>query len=184
MRTTLLSRLWYGCAAAIMVIVVAGCYTLVKHPRLATEDDGQRYEHSAAVTYGDDCASCHESNAYVAAHGQAPPPPGRPDRWYYYSEYPWWIPYYTPSQDTEGSGATEQQQRPFGRRNRSADEETQAAQPAAASGSTASPAAPAIARANGDSSQSQPKPAENDGRHDDRRSGDTQQGDNRRERKP
>ena len=165
-----------------MTVAIAGCYTLLKHPRFATEDLDSETANSAPVTYADDCASCHESGSYLDAHGYGPPPSSAYDRWYYYYEYPWWIPYYAPRPGDGDNAAGEQQQRPFGRRHRSADHEGQPSQTAVTgSGAAQSPAI--ISKSGDELKKEEPKPAEKEDKRGDRRDGDTDS-DKRRDRKP
>lgn len=186
MKTTFCARFFQGGAVVAMLVTLAGCYTLLKHPRFETDEGNVKAASNAPITYADDCASCHESGAFIATHGYGPPPPPGYDRWYYYYEYPWWIPYYTDRDGEDGGNASEGHQRPFGRRHRGADDENQPAQ-TATSGSSSSSSPSIISKSRSDTEKEEPKPAEKDDKRDDRRGGNTderREQSERRERKP
>jgi len=182
MKNQFFSRLLLVCAIAAVFLSLAGCYTLLKHPRISDEGRAADVDYATPVTYADDCGACHESSSYVAAHGYrygfASPHVSSYDRWYYYYEYPWWVRYYTPS---VGDSAAGEQQRPFGRRHRG----SQDGQPSQTAVSGSAPAAnPSIISTSGsETGKNEPAPAPKDERRDERRGG-TENKDTRRERKP
>jgi hypothetical protein len=184
MKTASFARLLSGCAIAAMIVALAGCYTLLKHPRFETEDSHGEAASATRITYADDCASCHESNAYVAAHGYEASPTHAYDRWYHYYEYPWWISYYGADRGRGNDGDRESSQRPFGRRHRGENENDQPSQTAVTGSGTGAVANPSIISTTGaEPKKEEPKPAEKDDRSGDRRGGNDDK-DNRRERKP
>lgn len=180
MKNKFFTRVLPSCAIAAVFFTVAGCYTLLKHPSVADEERPADTAHAEAVTYADDCGSCHASPSYAAVHDYASPYRSSYDRWYYYYEYPWWVRYYAPASGDGGEGADEQQ-RPFGRRHRGS-EDSQPSQ-TAASGSTPAPSPSIISTSGNESGKSDPPPAQKDERRDDRRGG-TDEKDSRREKKP
>jgi len=182
MKNRFFTRLLATCAVAAIFLSLAGCYTLLKHPRFSDEQRSTYEENAAAVTYADDCGSCHESPTYTVVHGYGSPHRTSYDRWYYYYEYPWWVRYY--SDPAEGSGeAGEQQQRPFGRRHRGSNDSEPSQSAVSGSDQTPAPSPSVVSKSGSDSGKSEPAPAQKEERRDDRRSGSEDKQD-RRERKP
>ncbi|MDZ7268764.1 MAG: hypothetical protein ONB48_13585 [candidate division KSB1 bacterium] len=121
-----------GC---LLLLTSLGCYTVIKHPRLAGSAEAAGGDPSVAVTLGEDCHACHAAG-FSGFHGIAVPPP-RPApswRWQYYYDTPWWQSYYAPAAAGSGDEA-EVSKRPFDRRRQATPEEpapaghTPAAQP-------------------------------------------------------
>ncbi len=182
MKNNFFSRLLTTCAVAAIFLSLAGCYTLLKHPRFSDEERSAYEENATAVTYADDCGSCHESPSYTAVHGYSYGSPHRSsyDRWYYYYEYPWWVRYYSDPGDGSGE-AGEQQQRPFGRRRRGSNDSEPSQSAVSGSDQTAAPSPAVVSKPSSDAGKSEP--AQKEERRDDRRSGSEDKQD-RRERKP
>jgi hypothetical protein len=176
-NSSLVLRLFQAFAIAALFAAIAGCYTLVKHPRVTTEDRYDEYGDRAPITYADDCAACHESDAYFLSHGYLPPIAGGYDRWRHYYEYPWWISYYSGHDRNSSDKDSTAQERPFGRRVRRAGEESQPSQPATEGSSSGTTIISKTG--NSGSGQTDPKPAEKENP----RGGDSDK-DKRRERKP
>jgi hypothetical protein len=171
-------------AALIAVACSVGCYTLLKHPRLHTEEEAVSPYEIDHVTFAENCGSCHDA-ATLTYHHRAVPLPGEfvSPRWDYYFEYPWWLPYYaspnTPSEEEE------QKQRPFDRRHLRPPDETNPAQLSAEPPSSTPPPPAAIAKP-ADSGNTPPADTPKDqdaNKRDERRSGESQSKD-RRTRKP
>jgi len=62
--------------AAILVLSLAGCYTLIKHPNVA--------ESPAEADFGR-CTDCHDRYFHPGPYD-----PDYPDPWWMYYELPWW----------------------------------------------------------------------------------------------
>jgi len=179
--------LFLSLAAISFIGTSIGCYTLLKHPRLQTGDRvASEFSefNDEAIGFADDCSACHSAGS-LRTHHPAVPPPRRivSPAWDYYYDYPWWIPYYTPAVPGGSNPTAEEKQkkRPFDRRHLSRQDETSppsvsTPEPAANPGTIAKPA---------DSGNSKPndKPQQDDGKREEKRSGDSQSGD-RRTRKP
>jgi hypothetical protein len=176
-------NLFIALAAVSFVATSVGCYTMLKHPRVKTDDRAaSAQENEMMVGFGDDCAGCHSPGSLYAHHAAVPPPRAVAwPTWSYYYDNPWWFPYYTPV--IPGGAATseeEQKKRPFDRRRLSRPDESNPSavaspEPVNNPGTIAKPA---------DSGNSQPTPPPSDsGKRDEKRSGDNQAGE-RRTRKP
>lgn len=166
--------------AAVLIISFAGCYTLLKHPRLSDEERSTYEESAVAVNYADDCGSCHESPAYTTVHGYGSPHRSSYDRWRHYYEDPWWVRYYA---DPQGGEAGDQQQRPYGRRHRGTNDSEPAQTAVSGSDQTPAPSPSVVSKSGNDSTKNDPAPAQKDERREERRSG-TESKENRRDRKP
>ncbi len=180
-------------AAACALGTSVGCYTMLKHPRLKIDDKityADEYENgydNEAVSFADDCASCHSPGSLQVHHPAVPPPRTVVSPiWDYYYDNPWWIPYYT-SGNTDGNAGTpedEQKKRPFDRRRQRTPEE-----PAVAPSSASSPASPTPAPAtvakptDSGAPASTPPKTENTNKREERDSEKKQSGE-RRTRKP
>ncbi len=151
-----------GC---LLFLASAGCYTVIKHPRLAAEGEAASADYSVPVTFGDDCRSCHAAGT-SGYHAIAVPPP-RPQpswRWEYYYDTPWWQSYYAPA--AAGSAAeAEQSKRPFDRRHQTTREEQAPAGFAPAAQPLPPATVGAVARPSAsDSSTTAPAPKEDSGK--------------------
>lgn len=107
----------------LLLVPGVGCYTVIKHPRLAAAGEVASADYTVPVTFGDDCRSCHAAST-SGYHAIAVPPP-RPEpswRWAYYYDTPWWQSYYAPAADGSADEA-KPSQRPFDRRHQSTQEE-------------------------------------------------------------
>jgi len=176
-------NLFIALAAVSFIGTSVGCYTMLKHPRVQTDDRAAlAHENEMTVGFAEDCSSCHSSGSLRAHHAAVPPPRSIvSSTWSYYYDNPWWISYYTPVVPG-GSAPTEEEQkkRPFDRRRLSRPDESNPSavaspEPANNPGTIAKPA---------DSGNSQPAPPSPDsGKRDEKRSGDGQTGE-RRTRKP
>jgi len=176
-------NLFIALAAVSFIGTSVGCYTMLKHPRVQTDDRAaSAHEDEMMVGFADDCSSCHSPGS-LNAHHAAVPPPRRvvSPAWSYYYDNPWWAPYYMPVvPGGAASSPEEQKKRPFDRRLLSRQDESNppsvnSPEPAPNPGTIAKPA---------DSGTSQPAPpAQDSGKREEKRSGDGQSGD-RRTRKP
>jgi hypothetical protein len=183
--------LWIALAAVCALGTSVGCYTMLKHPRINLDDKsshaGENYYNDEAISFADDCASCHSPGS-LQVHHPAVPPPRRfvSPTWDYYYDYPWWIPYYTAG-NTNGNAATpeeEQKKRPFDRRHQSRPEEPATAPSSASTPSPSTPAPATVAKpADPGAPASTPQKTENTTKREERDSGKSQSGE-RRTRKP
>jgi hypothetical protein len=181
---------WIALAAACALGTSVGCYTMLKHPRLKIDDRTSHaeeyYYDDEAISFADDCASCHSPGS-LRAHHRAVPPPRRlvSPTWDYYYEYPWWIPSYNAGNTDADAPEGEQKKRPFDRRRQSRPEE-----PAAPS-TTSVPASPSPAPvpatvakpADTGAQPSTPPKTENTNKREEKDSGKSKSGE-RRTRKP
>ncbi len=75
-----------------LVIVLSGCYTVIKHPKVKKTQDS-KFSHE--VYFTDNCVSCH-GNTVAELHPASKPYLPRLDyirennRWNYFYQYPWW----------------------------------------------------------------------------------------------
>lgn len=171
-------------AAVLFIGTSVGCYTMMKHPRVQTDDRasaGSAHE-GEMVGFTDDCSGCHSAGS-LRSHHAAVPPPRRlvSPTWVSYYDNPWWIPYYAPAvRGGEGATTEEQKKRPFDKRHLSQQDESNSSSvnspdPASNPGTLAKPT---------DSGNSQPAPKTQDtNKREEKRSGDNQS-DERRTRKP
>jgi hypothetical protein len=182
--------LWFALAAACALGASAGCYTMLKHPRLQTEDRAasteNHYYDGEAVTFADDCASCHSTGSLRAYH-RAVPPPRRyvSPTWDYYYDYPWWIPYYASGSGNAAANASEDEQkkRPFDRRRQSRPEEPAPSSSASTPAST-TPAPATVAKpADSGAPANTPTKSADTNKREERDSGQKPSGE-RRTRKP
>lgn len=169
-------------AAILFVGTSVGCYTMMKHPRVQTDDRSASANESEMVGFADDCSGCHSLGS-LRSHHAAVPPPRRvvSPTWVSYYDNPWWIPYYAPAAPRgDATAAEEQKKRPFDKRHLSRQDETNtpsvnSPEPASNPGTLAKPT---------DSGNSQPAPKTQDStKREEKRSGDSQSGE-RRTRKP
>jgi hypothetical protein len=173
--------LWIALAALLAVGSSIGCYTLLKHPRVQTEDEVASPYEPERVSFADNCTSCHNA-ASLAYHQRAVPLPAQfvSPRWDYYYDYPWWIPYYAAG---DATSEEEQKQRPFDRRHMRQPDESN---PTQASSPQPAPNPSTVVAKPGDSGNTppadQPK-SQDSGKRDEKRSGDGKSSD-RRTRKP
>jgi hypothetical protein len=72
-------------------ILMAGCYTIIKHPAVSDQEDG---DYQYPVYFSDDCSSCHSDNQPLLMTPESHLPHLNyiysNDRWYQYYESPWW----------------------------------------------------------------------------------------------
>jgi len=176
-------NLLFAFAASALVGTSLGCYTMLKHPRVQTDDRNAALDEEDMIAFGDDCSSCHSMGSLRMQH-HAVPPPRRiiSPTWDYYYDNPWWGMYYTPSTGANASAGEEQKKRPFDRRHQSRPDDNNAPtaatpEPAAGSGTIAKPA---------DSGSGSPTPASNTdtNKREEKRAGDNSSGGERRTRKP
>jgi len=175
-------NLFFALAAVSLIGTSVGCYTMLKHPRVQTDDRAASAQEDELVGFTDDCSGCHSLGSLRAHHAAVPPPRHVVSpAWSYYYDNPWWTPYYTPAvPGGAASPAEEQKKRPFDRRHLSRQDESNppsvnSPEPASAPGTIAKPT---------DSGNSQPAPPVQDsGKREEKRSGDSQSGE-RRTRKP
>ncbi|MCI0690651.1 hypothetical protein L0337_01445 [candidate division KSB1 bacterium] len=174
-------------AAACALGTSVGCYTMLKHPHLKIDDKASyagEYEYgydNEAISFADDCASCHSPGS-LQVHHPAVPPPRRfvSPAWDYYYDYPWWMTYYTPGNSTE----EEQKKRPFDRRHQSRPEESVAAPSSASTPASPTPAPATVAKpADPGAPPNPPAKTENTNKREERDSEKKQSGE-RRTRKP
>ncbi len=169
-------------AAVALIGTSLGCYTMLKHPRVQTDDRTASAHENGMVGFADDCSGCHNPGSLRAHHAVVPPPRRVVSQtWVDYYDTPWWIPYYTPVGPGGANAATEEQKkRPFDKRHLSRPDESAPASvnspaPAPGPGTVAKPA---------DSGTSQPASQTQDtNKREEKRSGDGQGGE-RRTRKP
>jgi len=155
-----------------------GCYTLLKHPRVQT-DERSSLAHDETINFSDNCSGCHSLGS-LRAHHPAVPLPRRivSPVWDYYYDDPWWRPYYTP---VAGDSPTEEQKkRPFDRRHLSGQDENNS--PAANAPEPASNPGTITKPADSGNGSAKPQPQDTDKREE-KRSGDNKSSD-RRTRKP
>ncbi len=178
---------WIALAAACALGTSVGCYTMMKHPRLQTEDRVSSDENNdaEAVTFADDCASCHSAGSLRAYHRTVPPPRRLVSpTWDYYYEYPWWIPYYSSGSPNSNANTpeNEQKKRPFDRRHQSQPQEPTPSQASTPASSAPAPATVAKPADTGAPASPSPK-TEDTNKREEKRSGDSHSGE-RRTRKP
>ena len=139
----------------IVVFVLAGCYTLLKHPRLEVEPSTVHLEDNYAnqVTSNDDCVRCHQQadDYYNATLPYGNYYDGRSRNWLYFYDSPWWAePYYyggAISEDAEELPSPRQ----FGRRHSNPEGAPTGGQPGvASSGSGSTPVVAKRAKSDGD----------------------------------
>jgi hypothetical protein len=98
----------------LMLVLFAGCYTIIKHPSIDyTDSSGEVY--TLHVSYRSDCASCHSSSelfyfySFIPSHNSSP--------WAYYN-MPWWFQWgdnlTNANQTTVGGSSQEEKVRDFG----------------------------------------------------------------------
>lgn len=164
----------------------AGCYTLLKHPRLQTEDKLTFSHQDERVSFADDCASCHNASTMVS-HWMAVPSPGQfvSPRWNYYYDYPWWIPYYSTDDSISGSEEMQHKQRSFDRRHISKTEEPNPPQISTPQPTPAS-ATPTLARPvnSGENPTPDHSTSRETSKGEEKRSGEESKKNERRTRKP
>ena len=72
-------------------VIMAGCYTVIKHPAVSDSDNAS-FQHP--VYFSDDCNSCHSAELPLLMTPQQELPRlnyiYNNDRWYDYYESPWW----------------------------------------------------------------------------------------------
>jgi len=176
-------NLFIALAAVSLIGTGVGCYTMLKHPRVQTDDRAaSAREDEMMVGLADDCSSCHSAGSLYAHHAAVPPPRRIVSpTWSYYYDNPWWTPYYTPV--VPGGAASpqeEQKKRPFDRRHLSRQDESN---PPAVNSPEPAPNPGTIAKPT-DSGNSQPAPKTQDtNKREEKRAGDSQSGE-RRTRKP
>jgi len=136
------------------IFVFAGCYTLLKHPRLEVEPATVHLHDNAAnhVASSDDCLRCHEQadDYYNETLPYSDYYGGRSRNWLYFYDSPWWAePYYYGGAVTENAEELPSP-RTFGRRHSNPQGAPMGTQPAVAP-SAGSGATPVVAkRANSD----------------------------------
>lgn len=167
-------------AAVLLIGTSVGCYTMLKHPRVQTDDRTASAHENEMVGFTDDCSGCHSLGS-LRTHHAAVPPPRRmvSPAWVNYYDTPWWIPYYTPAASGDAT-ADEQKKRPFDKRHLSRQDESNSPsvnspEPASNPGTLAKPT-------DSDTSQPAAKPQDT-GKREEKRSGDGQSSE-RRTRKP
>ena len=130
------------------VFVFAGCYTLLKHPRLEVEPATVHLHENSAnhVASSDDCLRCHAQadDYYNETLPYSNYYDGRSRNWLYFYDSPWWAePYYY-----GGAVAKDAEELPsprtFGRRHSNPQGAPMGAQPAVAP--TGSGATPVVAK--------------------------------------
>ncbi len=132
--------------ALAAVMAFAGCYTLLKHPRVQNESSALfEGNHAAEVLPSDDCLQCHDqSHSYynpTLPYGTYYQ--GRSRDWLFYYDTPWWAePYYYGGAIAQRD-TTLPRPRQFGRRGRRGDAP---AGQSAVSGGTGTAAPPSTAK--------------------------------------
>jgi len=92
-----------GLLLTIMGIFVLGCYTILSHPRVESEEE----EAYSGRYYRENCTDCHvdyHNYPYGYYYGHYPDYYWDYPRWGHYYIYPWWWDWY--SWDGEGGGVT------------------------------------------------------------------------------
>ncbi len=96
-----------------IVLIFAGCYTIVKHPEVNYEDSfGGVY--TSHVSYRSNCSSCHSRAELDYFYGLIPS--HNASAWVYYN-YPWWFSWTNVVDDIVSdsvSGAVFERKREFG----------------------------------------------------------------------
>jgi len=172
-------------AAFALIGTSLGCYTMLKHPRVQTDDRSSTSSgahESEMIGFADDCSGCHSLGS-LRAHHAAVPPPRRivSPTWADYYDTPWWTPYYTPVvRGGANAAAEEQKKRPFDKRQISRPDEpnppsVSTPEPASNPGTVAKPTGSGNSRP-----ASQPPDAN---KREEKRSDDSQSSE-RRKRKP
>ncbi|MGH7597812.1 MAG: hypothetical protein ACREOI_15795 [bacterium] len=177
--------LFIALAAACALGTSVGCYTMLKHPRIQIDDKASSYADdfyydNEAVSFADDCASCHSPGSLQIHHPAVPPPRTVVSPiWDDYYDNPWWMTYYAPVSSSE----EEQKKRPFDRRRQTRPEEP-ADTPSSASTPASPTPAPVVAKpAETGAPASTPPKTENTNKREERDSGKKESGE-RRTRKP
>lgn len=94
-----MQRLMLAVSGFFLVISLAGCYTLLRHPEIAEVNHLSVLEEhpgpEAEVGYNNDCLVCHgdgyEPFAYSAGYYGFSHAPYSSSMWLYYYDYPWWV---------------------------------------------------------------------------------------------
>lgn len=112
-----------ACITMIFLIISAlmNCYTTFRHPRVHSSSDSSEVNHSAEITFQDDCSSCHEPNQTINdpyAPVYENPIYEQKDNWGYYYAIPWWSDqyYYENRQAKMNDNLPPTQKRDFDRR--------------------------------------------------------------------
>ena len=76
----------------LVVILFAGCYTIMKHPDIVDEQNPKFHKE---IYFNDDCSSCHQQQSNNLAGISQPYLPRlnyihQNTRWSYFYELPWW----------------------------------------------------------------------------------------------
>jgi len=166
-----MAKSWGRCVLPIcclLLLASVGCYTVIKHPRLAAEGQAASEDYTTSVTFGDDCRSCHAAGRSGYHAIAVPPPRLEPSwRWTYYYNTPWWQSYYAPAAAADEAEASK---RPFDRRRQTTSEEQAPAGFAPAAQPLPPATAGAVARpSTRDSSTTAPAPKEDSGKRRARR---------------
>lgn len=180
--------LFIGLAAACALGTSAGCYTMLKHPRLKIDDkasytgENEYGYDNEAISFADDCASCHSPGSLQIYHPAVPPPRRFVSPiWDDYYDNPWWITYYSPA---NSPAEEEQKKRPFDRRHQSRPEESAAAPSSPSTPSSPTPAPVSVAKPTDSGAPANtPAKTENKNKREERDSGKKESGE-RRTRKP
>ena len=148
-----MSRILTVGVVATGLLVLAGCYTLLQHPRVQNEASALYSEgHATEVLPSDDCLQCHDRphEYYNPTLPYGTYYQGRSRAWLFYYDTPWWAePYYYGGAIAQRD-TTLPRPRQFGRRGRRGDAP---AGQSAVSGSAGAAGAPSTAkRAGGQSS--------------------------------
>lgn len=94
------------------------CYTTLRHPDVALQqEEGESY-HNTEITFVDDCSSCHEQSSTVAdpyVEIYYDPAYELDYDWQYFFDLPWWIDeyYYQPQPAELASPIHPPEKRPF-----------------------------------------------------------------------
>ncbi len=77
----------------IILILSSGCYTVLKHPKIVSDESSQDYRQQ--VYYTDDCSSCHNKRSsalrnWFASEYPQPDYINNQSRWNFYYHSPWW----------------------------------------------------------------------------------------------
>ena len=106
-----------------IVLLLSGCYTLLKHPRIADESTAARFAHDAEITPNDDCIRCHQEpqTYYNATLPYSSYYRSSSSAWLYYYDTPWWVePYYYGGAAVQADSSVPSPRR-FGRRSAGSD---------------------------------------------------------------
>lgn len=158
--TTRNSLFTLSAAAVFSILVLGGCYTLLKHPRVESEPAAVSQEHPAAapVRPQANCIDCHAA-PYASTNEYLPYRRyygDRETRWLHFYETPWWANpdiYVTAEEESQEELPSPRQlgNRRFGR-NQAVAGEAASAQPAGAQATPAQGAAKATRTTNAASS--------------------------------